>query len=84
MQKQPKRKVKKRTILVWGIFISALLASLIAEFFIQMHPVFSLDGRRFFHAWFGLVICILMVLFSKFLGFFLKRQEGYYKENRND
>ena len=75
---------KKKIIFAWGIFISALGATLMAEYFIQIHAIFSLDGRMFFHAWYGLVMCTIIVLFSKFLGFFIKRQESYYKENKND
>ena len=80
-----KKKFRNKNIIIaWGIFMLTLAASLVAEFFIDTHAVFSVDGRMFFHAWYGLIMCTIMVLFSKILGFFIKRQEGYYKENKND
>jgi hypothetical protein len=75
-------KIKKLKIIAWAVFTMVLLATLVAERFIEMHPLFGLDGRMFFHAWYGLVICTIIVLFAKILGFFIKRQENYYKERQ--
>lgn len=83
--KRPTKKiVKKRVIILWGLFFVALVASLIAERLIKIDAVAGIDGRIFFHAWFGFISCIIFVLFAKLLGFFLKRHEDYYKENIND
>jgi len=84
MAKETKKSAKKKIIIAWAVFFIALTTSLIAEKFIQVKPVLGIEGRMFFHAWFGFVICIIFVLFSKVLGFFIKRHEGYYKENSND
>ncbi|MFP6699408.1 MAG: hypothetical protein VCF08_21350 [Alphaproteobacteria bacterium] len=56
-----------------------LLAILIlAEFTYHPHAYFVLDGWFAFHAVFGLLSCIAMVLFAKLLGVYLKRGEEYY------
>lgn len=78
------KKDKKIKLAVWCCFVFLLLASLVAEQFITFHPFFELDAKMFFHAWFGFVSCIFMVIFSKILGLFLKRSEGYYKENSHE
>jgi len=79
-----KRKAKNNKVIAWSVLIIALAATIIAENFIHVHVVFGLEGRMFFHAWYGLIMCAAIVIFSKFLGFFVKRKESYYKENRND
>jgi len=84
MAKETKKSAKKKIVIAWVVLFVALAASLLAEKFIQLKPVIGIQGRMFFHAWFGLVTCIIFVLFSKILGFFIKRHEGYYKENSND
>jgi hypothetical protein len=49
-------------------------------FFVHAHPSFQIDGTFGFYAWFGLVVCVGMVLFAKALGIFLKRKETYYDD----
>ena len=72
---------KKIKIIAWVLFFMVLAATLIAESFIKINVIFSIEGRMFFYAWYGLISCTIIVLFSKILGFFIKRKEGYYKEN---
>ena len=84
MIKISKKSAKKKVLIVWGIFLTTLATSLIAERFIHVKPVLDIEGRIFFHAWFGFITCIVFVLFSKILGFFIKRHESYYKENVKD
>jgi hypothetical protein len=84
MAKKNKRTEKVKLYIAWGLFITALLATLVAESFIHVHAVTGIDGKSYFYAWFGFIACIIMVLFSKFLGFFLKRPDNYYKEGRDD
>lgn len=78
-----KKKTNRTKAIIYGVFALSLLLSLLAEKFIEIHGMFGLDGRLFFHAWFGFVSCLVIVLVSKFLGIFLKRQENYYKEPKN-
>lgn len=40
----------------------------------------GIDATFGFYAWYGLVACTVLVLFSKGLGLILKRREGYYRD----
>ncbi len=83
MTKEHAQKQQNKTVrIAWIVFIAILAATLIAELFIKRNAVFALEGKMFFHAWFGFIACVVIILFSKILGFFIKRQEGYYKEKR--
>jgi hypothetical protein len=70
--------------LAWTLFIIILLLSLGAESFMRPHSKFGIEGVRFFHAWFGFVSCLIIILFSKFIGMFLKRKTDYYREIADD
>ena len=61
-----------------SLVVLALLV--IADFFVHGHPYFRIDGTFGFHAWFGLVTCVAMVLVAKVLGVFLKREDTYYDD----
>lgn len=78
------KKIKKHKMIIWGCFAVALLLSLVLEYFIEIKPVFVYDGKPLFHAWFGFGACVAMILVAKILGFFVKRGEGYYKENKHE
>jgi hypothetical protein len=77
-------KKDRKRLLIWGGFAVALITSLIAEHFVEIKPVAIIDSRPFFHAWFGFGSCVIMILFAKILGLFLKRGEGYYKEGNDE
>ena len=64
--------------LLWVVGLVVLVLLVISDFFVDSHPSFQIDGSFAFYAWFGLVICIGMVLIAKALGFFLKRKDTYY------
>lgn len=55
-----------------------LLLTVVAELFVSLHPHFRLAGIFGFHAIYGLLTCIAMILFAKVLGFFIKRRDDYY------
>ncbi len=85
MSKQMNNKTfKKRIKIACAIYGMLLLFSLVAERFITINAVAGIDGRMFFYACFGFIICVIFIIFSKLLGFFIKRHEDYYKESRND
>lgn len=81
MTKKKKDKTKK---IAWLIFIIILAGVLFAERFMHPHEVFGIEATPLFNAWFGFLSCAAIVFVSKFLGIFLKRKEGYYKESRVD
>ena len=65
-----------RKLWIGGIVLLAL--TVVAQLFIPIKGYFGVDGYFGFGALFGFLACLAMVLFAKFLGFFLKRDEDYY------
>ena len=59
-----------------GWVVLAILV--LAEFTYHPHPHFTVDGWFGFHALFGFLACVAMVLGAKLLGVYLKRGEDYY------
>ncbi len=71
-----------RKLWIGGIALLAL--TVLVEIFIPTKGYFGVDDWPGFGAVFGFVVCLLMVLFAKLLGFFLKRSEDYYEEKTGD
>ena len=65
---------------LWIVFIAILALTVLADFFVEHHPHFGLDGTFGFGAWFGFISCVVLVFFSKALGALLKRPDTYYDE----
>ena len=63
---------------LWRGGFVVLTLVVLADFFIHTHEYFQIDGSFGFYAWYGLVVCIGMVLIAKGLGVFLKRKDTYY------
>jgi hypothetical protein len=71
--------VKPSTIrLLWIVFITILTVTVLLDLVIEPHPHFGLDGTFGFAAWYGFLSCVVLVAFSKALGFILKRPDDYY------
>ena len=60
--------------------IAVLAMTLALEFTMHPHASFGIDGTKFFHAWYGFVACLGIIIVSKLLGVILKRPENYYDE----
>lgn len=76
---QPHWLVRPQTIRrLWIAFIAILAATVAAQFFVDLHPHFGIDGLFGFNAWYGLGTCALMIVGAKALGLFLKRPDTYY------
>jgi hypothetical protein len=58
-----------------GITLTLTVA---AEFFIKLHPHFEVESYFGFHALYGFLACVVMVVFAKVLGFLIKRKDDYY------
>ncbi len=58
-----------------GVTLAALVA---VEAGVQTHGYFGLDGTFAFNAWYGLAVCIAMIVAAKGLGAILKREDSYY------
>ena len=71
---------------LWRGFQFILLLTVLAEFFVHLHPTFAVEGWFGFHAAFGLLTCALMIIGAKSLGKLLKRPDTFYArdEERND
>jgi hypothetical protein len=63
---------------LWIVFIAILAITVLMDLVIEHHPHFGVDGTFGFGAWFGFLSCVVLVLFAKGLGFFLKRPDDYY------
>jgi hypothetical protein len=70
--------------LLWRVFIAVLVALVALQLGIKVKGYFSIDGWFGFGALFGFGACAAMVLVAKGLGYFLKRPEDYYREDRRD
>ena len=63
---------------LWIVFIVVLAFTLAAELFVHLHPRFRLERWFGFHAAWGFLSCVGMVLFANLLGVFLRRPDDYY------
>lgn len=73
--------VRPKTIRwLWRIGLAVLALLVVSDVFVHGHPISQVDGTFGFYAWYGLVICVGLVLFAKALGVFLKRRDTYYDD----
>ena len=73
--------VRKGTIKVlWVLGLSFLAVLVYLDGSLTPHPHFGIDGTFGFHAWYGLLTCIAMVLVPKLLGKFIGRKDTYYDD----
>lgn len=63
---------------LWIGTIIVLALTVIAEFFVELHPHFKVESIFGFHALYGFLACVAMVVFAKLLGFLIKRKDDYY------
>ena len=66
--------------LLWRIFWAVLALTVALEIFIKIKGYFGIDDWIGFGAAFGFLSCVLMVVFAKGLGYVLKRDDNYYRE----
>ncbi|GMU42160.1 MAG: hypothetical protein IT479_13955 [Xanthomonadales bacterium] len=69
--------MSKKTL--WTVFAIALALSVLAEFAIDIHLHFGIDGWFGFHAVYGFLACVALVLVARLMGFVLKRADDYYE-----
>lgn len=65
---------------LWRAFLIVLGLTVVAEFFVHLHPAFAIEGIFGFNALFGFVACAVMILGSKGLAALIKRPDTYYTE----
>ena len=69
---------------LWRGGIAVLALTVLADLLYEPHPHFVVDGIFGFHAFYGFVACVAMVLFAKVLGVLLKRDDTYYADGSDD
>lgn len=68
--------------LLWRSFLVVLVLTVLAEFLVPMHPHFPVESIFGFNAWYGFLVCALMIAVAKGLALVLKRPDTYYgKDN---
>ena len=65
--------------LLWRVLWVVLALTVLAELFIKIKGYFGIDEWFAFGAIYGFLACLAMVIFAKVLGYFLKRDENYYR-----
>ena len=63
---------------LWRGFLVLLALTVVAEFFITLHPHFEVESLPAFYAVFGFLACAAMIVVAKILGMLLKRPDTYY------
>lgn len=64
--------------LAWGILILALVATVLAEFVVHLHPHFAIESVFGFHALLALLACTALIVLAWLVGFLLRRADTYY------
>ena len=68
---------------IWIGFAVVLALTVAGDFLVHHHVVFGLEGSFGFHAWYGFLACVAMVLVARALGTLLKRPDDYYPTGRD-
>lgn len=66
---------------LWWAFGIVLALTVVAQLLVHVHDYFGVDGWFGFSAFYGFITCVLMVVFAKLLGLWLKRPENYYGDD---
>lgn len=74
------RNVKK----LWRGFLAILALTVIAGFFVDLHPHFEIESWFGFNAAYGFITCLLMIVGAKALGLILKKPDSYYSKDERD
>ena len=69
--------------LLWRGFLLVLVLTVLAEFLVPMHPHFAIESIFGFNAWYGFLVCALMIVVAKGLALVLKRPDTYYGKDNN-
>lgn len=60
------------------LFIALLVLLVLADFTVEHHSYFGIDGTFGFGAWVGFVTCMALIAVAKMFGMLLKRPDSYY------
>ena len=66
--------------MIWKAFIAVLALTVVAQFFVEVHPHFGVEGLFAWNALYGFLACAALILVAKALGLLLKRRDDYYDD----
>ncbi len=69
--------------LLWRGFLFVMLLTVLAERFVTMHPHFAVESIFGFYAWYGFLLCALLIGVAKGLALLLKRPDTYYDKDHD-
>lgn len=69
--------------LLWRGFLAVLLLTVLAEFFVPMHPHFAVEAIPGFYAWYAFLLCALLIALAKVLALLLRRPDTYYGKDHD-
>lgn len=69
---------------LWRGFLVVLALTVVAGFFVDLHPHFEIERWFGFNAAYGFVTCLLMIVGAKALGLLLKRSDSFYDKEAAD
>ncbi len=65
---------------IWVVSLIVLVVLVALDVTYEHHDHFGVDSTFGFHAWYGFLSCVGMVLVAKGLGWFLQRGDDFYDE----
>jgi hypothetical protein len=66
---------------LWIGGAASLLALTGLSLTVHPHATFGIEATPAFYSWYGLITCVAMVVFAKYvLGIFLTRKDTYYED----
>lgn len=69
---------------LWRGFLATLVLTVIAGWFVDLHPHFEVEALFGFYAAYGLLTCVAMIVAAKLLGLALKRDDRYYGDGNSN
>ncbi len=66
--------------ILWFGALASLFILVLLDFFVKHYEHFGIEATFGFAAWFGFLACIILVVGSKIIGAFFKREETYYDQ----
>jgi hypothetical protein len=72
----------KNIRLMWWIFLCVLAITVAVQALVEVHDHFEVDGLFGFNAAYGFLTCVAMVIVAKVLGWWLKRPDDYYPQEK--
>jgi hypothetical protein len=72
---------KRNIKLLWRGFLVILALTVVAGYFVDLHPHFPIENWFGFNAAYGFITCVLMIVVAKGLAILLKRPDTHYQRD---